>query len=71
MTKVTTEQLRVAYCECGARLAGRGIEGLLEAASRHVTQYHRSTALGATAARRGPSRMGAQSRALGRRARLN
>lgn len=71
MTMVTTERPRVAYCECGARLAGRGIEELLEAAARHITQCHRPAALGATAVRSGSSRMGAQSRAMGRRARLN
>jgi hypothetical protein len=31
---------RIAYCECGARLAGDSQEELFEAAQRHLAHHH-------------------------------
>jgi hypothetical protein len=31
---------RIAYCECGARLAGGSREELFEAAERHLARHH-------------------------------
>jgi hypothetical protein len=31
---------RIAYCECGAQLAGDSEEELFEAAQRHLARYH-------------------------------
>ena len=31
---------RIAYCECGARLAGDSKEELFEAAERHLAHHH-------------------------------
>jgi hypothetical protein len=40
MTTITEEQLRIAYCECGARLAGGSQQELFEAAQRHLAHHH-------------------------------
>lgn len=40
MTVITEEPLRVAYCQCGARLAGDCDQALFEAAQRHIAEEH-------------------------------
>ena len=36
----TGKRQRIAYCECGARLAGGSAEELLDAAERHIACRH-------------------------------
>jgi hypothetical protein len=40
MTKITKGHHRIAYCECGARLAGDSEQELFEAAERHLAHHH-------------------------------
>jgi hypothetical protein len=40
MTVITEEARRVAYCQCGARLAGDSDQELFEAAGRHIAEHH-------------------------------
>ena len=35
-----SEQRRIAYCECGAELAGDSEQELFKAAQRHVAHHH-------------------------------
>jgi hypothetical protein len=42
MTVTTEAQRRVAYCQCGARLAGDSELELFEAAERHIAEHHQS-----------------------------
>jgi len=40
MTTINEEHRRIAYCECGAQLAGSTEEELFDAAQRHVAHHH-------------------------------
>jgi len=40
MTTIKEEHLRIAYCECGAQLAGGSEEELFDAAQQHVAHHH-------------------------------
>jgi hypothetical protein len=40
MTTISEGHKRVAYCECGAQLAGGSKEELFEAAQRHIAHHH-------------------------------
>lgn len=40
--KAAPANRQLAYCECGARLAGDSIQALLDAAERHFLQRHGS-----------------------------
>lgn len=40
MTDTTEEHAQVAYCECGARLAGNDRGELFEAAQSHIAHHH-------------------------------
>jgi hypothetical protein len=40
MTAITEGHRRVAYCECGAQLAGGSAEELFDAAQRHLAHHH-------------------------------
>jgi hypothetical protein len=40
MTNISKEHRRIAYCECGARLAGDSEQELFEAAQRHLAHHH-------------------------------
>jgi hypothetical protein len=40
MIASTGKRQRVAYCECGARLAGGSDGELFEAAARHIARHH-------------------------------
>jgi hypothetical protein len=40
MTEITEPFSRIAYCECGAQLAGNSRHELFEAAQAHLAQYH-------------------------------
>jgi hypothetical protein len=40
MSTTTEEHRRVAYCECGARLAGDSEQELFDAAQRHLAHHH-------------------------------
>jgi hypothetical protein len=40
MTRVTEGHRRIAYCECGARLAGDSEQELFDAAQRHLAHHH-------------------------------
>ena len=37
---VTNGPRRIAYCECGAQLAGDSQEGLFDATQRHLAHHH-------------------------------
>jgi hypothetical protein len=40
MTAINEGHRRIAYCECGARLAGDTDEQLFDAAERHLAHHH-------------------------------
>jgi hypothetical protein len=40
MTPINEHSLRIAYCECGARLAGSNEDELFEAAQAHLAHHH-------------------------------
>jgi hypothetical protein len=40
MTTTNEGSRRVAYCECGAQLAGDSQQELFEAAQRHLAHHH-------------------------------
>gem|GEM_PF-2676855 len=40
MSSIDEGQLRIAYCECGARLAGGSEQELFEATQRHLAHHH-------------------------------
>jgi hypothetical protein len=40
MTTITKGHRRIAFCECGARLAGDSEQELFEAAQRHLAHHH-------------------------------
>jgi hypothetical protein len=40
MTTITRRHRRIAYCECGARLAGDSEQELFDAAQRHLAHHH-------------------------------
>ena len=37
---INERHLRIAYCECGAQLAGGSKQELFEAAQRHIAHHH-------------------------------
>jgi hypothetical protein len=55
MTVTTEEAQRVAYCQCGARLAGDSDQELFEEADRHIAEHHQPLGGGGAAAGSGPS----------------
>jgi hypothetical protein len=40
MTPITHEPNRIAYCECGAQLAGGTHQELFDAAQAHLAHHH-------------------------------
>ncbi len=40
MTTIKSGHRRIAYCECGAQLAGNSEEELFDAAQRHIAHHH-------------------------------
>ncbi len=40
MIPVNEQHFRIAYCECGARLAGQSEDELFEAAQAHLAHHH-------------------------------
>jgi hypothetical protein len=40
MTPVSEQHSRIAFCECGARLAGNSEDELFEAAQAHLAHHH-------------------------------
>ena len=40
MTTINERHLRIAYCECGAQLAGGSKQELFEAAQQHIAHHH-------------------------------
>jgi hypothetical protein len=40
MTPTSEEHNRIAYCECGAQLAGDTEQELFDAAQAHLAQHH-------------------------------
>ena len=40
MTTINEGHRRIAYCECGAQLAGDSEQELFEAAQRHLAHHH-------------------------------
>jgi hypothetical protein len=40
MTTIDEERGRIAYCECGAQLAGNSQTELFEAAQSHIAHHH-------------------------------
>ncbi len=40
MTTIDERHRRIAYCECGAQLAGGSKQELFEAAQRHIAHHH-------------------------------
>jgi hypothetical protein len=40
MTPVNEHHSRIAFCECGAQLAGNSAEELFEAAQAHLAHHH-------------------------------
>jgi hypothetical protein len=40
MTPINEEHGRIAYCECGAQLAGDSAQELFDAAQRHLAHHH-------------------------------
>jgi hypothetical protein len=55
MTVITEEAHRIAYCQCGARLAGDSDLELFEAADRHIAEHHQPLGASGAAAGSGPS----------------
>ena len=42
MTPVNEQHSRIAFCECGAQLAGNSEDELFEAAQAHLAHHHPS-----------------------------
>ena len=40
MTTIDERHLRIAFCECGAQLAGGSKQELFEAAQQHLAHHH-------------------------------
>jgi hypothetical protein len=40
ITTITEQHSRIAYCECGAQLAGSSEQDLFDAAQRHLAHHH-------------------------------
>ena len=40
MTAIDEGHRRIAYCECGARLAGESDQQLFDAVERHLAHHH-------------------------------
>jgi hypothetical protein len=40
ITTINEHDSRIAYCECGARLAGGSEQELFDAAQRHLAHHH-------------------------------
>jgi hypothetical protein len=40
LTTITEGHRRIAYCECGAQLAGDSDQDLFAAAQRHIAHHH-------------------------------
>lgn len=40
ITTISEHDRRIAYCECGARLAGGSEQELFDAAQRHLAHHH-------------------------------
>ena len=40
ITTISEHDSRIAYCECGARLAGGSEQELFDAAQRHLAHHH-------------------------------
>jgi predicted small metal-binding protein len=40
MTTIKNGHRRIAFCECGAQLAGDSKDELFEAAQRHIAHHH-------------------------------
>ena len=40
MTRIRERNRRIAYCECGAQLAGGTTQELFEAAQQHLAHHH-------------------------------
>jgi hypothetical protein len=40
ITTINEQDSRIAYCECGARLAGGSEQELFDAAQRHLAHHH-------------------------------
>jgi hypothetical protein len=40
MTTIANRHCRIAFCECGARLAGDSEQELFDAAQRHLAHHH-------------------------------
>jgi hypothetical protein len=40
MTPINGQPNRIAYCECGAQLAGDSEQELFDAAQRHLAHHH-------------------------------
>jgi hypothetical protein len=40
VTEIESRPRRIAFCECGAQLAGDSEQELFEAAQRHVAHHH-------------------------------
>jgi hypothetical protein len=40
ITTINDRHLRIAYCECGAQLAGGSRQELFEAAQQHLAHHH-------------------------------
>jgi hypothetical protein len=40
MTTITGQPRRIAYCECGAQLAGGSKQELFDAAQQHIAHHH-------------------------------
>ena len=55
MTVSTGEQQRVAYCQCGTRLAGDSEGELFQAAERHIAERHPSLIVSGATVGSGPS----------------
>jgi hypothetical protein len=40
MTRINERHRRIAYCECGAQLAGGSKQELFDAAQQHIAHHH-------------------------------
>ncbi|MGI8715236.1 MAG: hypothetical protein ACR2NR_19060 [Solirubrobacteraceae bacterium] len=40
MTPINEQHIRIAFCECGAQLAGNSEDELFEAAQAHLAHHH-------------------------------
>jgi len=40
MTRISEGDQRIAYCECGARLAGNSEKELFDAVQQHLAHHH-------------------------------